>query len=789
MNHSTTYRTTWLVWLLAGIGLSAGAVTLVIVGAALWNVMAAKERQDVLHRQVSQIFDQARKNKRQCDAELRWLLSERPQAGLPPTCKALVLDAATVTALRAADDRIGLALGHVQETAAQVPALHAACRTWARDNTSAHRELLAARQRAETTLFQLRDQRANQPSPSRTAQHQLAGAIELQLAYERLLRAESTAELASVRDDQFVPLARRLTAELAAGATGDSTETRDAANLARAISALADCSSSATDKPGLLSCGSDDLIDKLERCHELRAQHEQLEKRTELLMAAYHAATDVLREAELHFTRRAAAETGHVLHRAWRAILLTAALALGFFLGIAWMLPRAVTAQLEAVNDAAREIELARRKLKAQNIALDQAHKRAEVASQGKSEFLAMVSHEFRTPLTSVLGYCDILLTRPLPGDAQESVLTIQRNGQHLLSVVSDIMDLSKIEAGRLDVQTGPCSLLDLARESADLLAPRCRAKRLELVLHAVGRFPAVVQADATRLRQILINVLATAVELAESGAISLTAQCHPSHSSWTISVAVPEVALTTEQIERLFEPFVNSAAVSARGRGDMGLGLSISRRLATLLGGEIRVTSDAQRGTTFELTTPIGILRDTPLVEALNFSSGASTPPSDGPLAATLATPAPSVLPGRKPAAAESTRLDSAVRILVAEDGPDNQRLIATVLKRLGAEIEIVSNGSQAVELALNAWRTGCPYAVILMDMQMPVLDGYAATRRLRDEGYDGPIIALTAHAMAHDRQKCLDAGCTDYSTKPLQIPMLQNMVRHYATVSRATA
>ena len=239
----------------------------------------------------------------------------------------------------------------------------------------------------------------------------------------------------------------------------------------------------------------------------------------------------------------------------------------------------------------------------------------------------------------------------------------------------------------------------------------------------------------------------------------------------------MPGVVLSEQQIERLFEPFVNSVAVKGRGQGDMGLGLSISRRLATLLGGEIRITSDAERGTTLELTTPIELIEGAPLADGMetwaNIVAQTSLP-QNPPLAEQHES-----LPRPVPIAP----LDLPLRILVAEDGPDNQRLIATVLKRLGAEIEIVSNGSQAVDLALNAQRTGCPYSVILMDMQMPVLDGYAATRRLRDEGYDGPIIALTAHAMAHDRQKCLDAGCTDYSTKPLQIPMLQAMVKHYAT------
>jgi signal transduction histidine kinase/CheY-like chemotaxis protein len=779
MNPSTTYRTTWLVWLLAGIGLTAGTVTLVIVGVALWNVMAAKERQDVLHDEISRVVDEARRSKQRCDVELRRLLSDQTRYASVLPCRPLALDPRIVAALHEADPQVGAALAHVQDRAAQLPALYTQCLAWSENNSTSHRDLQAAKQRAETALYQLRDYLANQAPPSAQTERRLVHAIELQLVFERLLRAESAAELAAVRDDQLAPLAIQAACEQEAD-TDQSTDRTYEVRLAQVLHELADCDLTQVGQRGALDCGPEGLLAQLATRHDLRTRHDKLATNAEQDLATLHAATDVLREAELHFTRQAAAETGQVLHRAWRAILLTAALALGFFLGIAWKLPRAVSAQLEAVNDAAREIELARRKLKAQNIALDQAHKRAEIASAGKSEFLAMVSHEFRTPLTSILGYCDILLTHPLPDDAEESVHTIQRNGQHLLSVVSDIMDLSKIEAGKLDVQAGPCSLLGIVRDAGDLLAPRCRAKRLGIAMHPVGRLPAVVQADATRLRQIAINLLATAVELAETGEISLTVQCHTTATpSWTLSIGVPGAVLSEQQVERLFEPFVNSVAVKGRDQGDMGLGLSISRRLATLLGGEIRIASDAERGTTLELTTPIVLIEGAPLADMneparSNKATTARQPASSGEQFEMPARPAP------------VTPLDLPLRILVAEDGPDNQRLIATVLKRLGAEIEIVSNGAQAVDLALGAWRTGCPYSVILMDMQMPVLDGYAATRRLRDEGYDGPIIALTAHAMAHDRQKCLDAGCTDYSTKPLQIPMLQAMVKHYATAGQ---
>ena len=525
MNPSTTYRTTWLVWLLAGIGLTAGTVTLVIVGAALWNVMAAKERQDVLHDEISRVVDEARRNKQRCDADLRnfWPISRVMRR--PIRAGRLALDPKIVAALHEADPKVGAALAHVQEGAAQLPSLYTQCLAWAENNATSRRDLLAARQRAETALYQLRDYLANQAKSSAQTELRLVHALELQLVFERLLRAESADELAAVRDDQLAPLAIQAACEQEADTDLPTDRTYDV-RLAQVLHELADCDLTQVGRRGALDCGPDGLLAQLAKRHGLRERHDTLATSVEQDLATLHAATDVLREAELHFTRHAAAETGQVLHRAWRAILLTAALALGFFLGIAWKLPRAVSAQLEAVNEAAREIELARRKLKAQNIALDQAQKRAEVASQGKSEFLAMVSHEFRTPLTSVLGYCDILLTHPLPGDAEESVHTIQRNGQHLLSVVSDIMDLSKIEAGKLDVQAGPCSLLAIVRDAAELVAPRCRAKRLSIATHPVGRLPAVVQADATRLRQMAINLLATAVELAETGEVSLTVQC-----------------------------------------------------------------------------------------------------------------------------------------------------------------------------------------------------------------------------------------------------------------------
>jgi signal transduction histidine kinase len=224
--------------------------------------------------------------------------------------------------------------------------------------------------------------------------------------------------------------------------------------------------------------------------------------------------------------------------------------------------------------------------------------------------------------------------------DAREAVLTVQRNGLQLLSVVSDILDLAKIEAGRLDLQTGPCSPAGLVREAADLAAPHCAARQLALATRLSGRFPAMIQADGVRLRQILTNLLSTAIELAEQGPVVLNAHCSSGTApTWTVELLTPGVFLSSSEIERLFEPFAASTRGSDRLAGDLGLGLSISRQLAGLLGGEVRVVSSL-RGTSLVLAMPIETLAGTPWFEA--SSAEVDPPPTGAALPAALSAPAP---------------------------------------------------------------------------------------------------------------------------------------------------
>ena len=398
------------------------------------------------------------------------------------------------------------------------------------------------------------------------------------------------------------------------------------------------------------------------------------------------------------------------------------------------------------------------------------ARDQAEHANQAKSEFLANMSHEIRTPMTAIIGFAETLLDPTLSEDQRsDAVATICRNGKHLLELINDILDLSKIEAGRLDIEWTSCSIGRVVVDAMALLQHRCDTKRLALHVEFDGPLPETIQSDPTRLRQILINLVGNAIKFTETGSVRLVIRVVDRDSAPMIEMDVIDtgIGMTREQASRLFKPFGQADASTTRKFGGTGLGLSISRRLARKMGGDIRVlSSEVGTGSQFRATVAAGSLEGVNWIDAPRLST----------FAAKRESAAASVV---------SAQCLSGRRILLAEDGPDNQRLISHVLNRAGAEVIAAENGKVAIGFALAAPDEDLgPFDLILMDMQMPVMDGYAATKLLRKRGHAGPIIALTAHAMAGDREKCLQAGCTDYATKPIDREKLIALIHKYTTV-----
>jgi signal transduction histidine kinase/CheY-like chemotaxis protein len=401
---------------------------------------------------------------------------------------------------------------------------------------------------------------------------------------------------------------------------------------------------------------------------------------------------------------------------------------------------------------AAERVDVYARRLERQNEELFEAKRRAESADRAKTEFLANVSHELRTPLTAILGFTDFLiengaLSRPHLEDAQ----TIRRNGHYLYRLLAGLLDFSNLEAGRLRVDWVPCDPAEILNDVESLNRPQVEAKGLRFRTEIADDVPECITSDSARIRQILAHLVENAIKFTDEGSVSLRL------SVLREGYAVPQVAfdvidtgigMSSEQRKQLFDSFCQGDGSRARHHGGLGLGLALGRRLARLLRGDLTAVSTPREGSAFRLMLPV-------------------EPPAD----------VRDELADEEPLA--SVELPAGCHVLVVEDGADNRKLIDRILRRAGALVTLVDNGREAVELASAAWEDDEPFDAILMDMQMPGIDGLTATQALRMRDYPGVIIALTADARAQNRQECLRAGCDEFLPKPIERERLLASIR----------
>ena len=384
----------------------------------------------------------------------------------------------------------------------------------------------------------------------------------------------------------------------------------------------------------------------------------------------------------------------------------------------------------------------------------------AESANEAKSAFIANMSHEIRTPLTGIIGFSESILyqNNQTMDERLDAVRTIIRSSKHLLTIINDLLDLSKIEAGQMAVEHIPTDIVALVQEVEQLSRRQAEAQGLELETHFHWPLPAQLDTDPLRLKQILLNLCSNSVKFTAQGSVRIDVRYDRQRQLLSVHVTDTGIGMDEQTVERIFQQFSQADVSTSRRFGGTGLGLPISKQLAQLLGGDLVAESVPNQGSHFHVQIPCESTQALQWIEEI---------------------PAPQLMDSELP---ETDGATLRGRILLAEDNPDNQRLISLLLDNLHCRCDIAHNGQEAVQQALAQ-----PYELILMDMQMPVMDGLEATQKLRQTGYKGTIIALTANTMMEDRERYLQAGCDDFLPKPVDRRQFYITLRHHLPAEEA--
>ncbi len=387
------------------------------------------------------------------------------------------------------------------------------------------------------------------------------------------------------------------------------------------------------------------------------------------------------------------------------------------------------------------------------------SQKAADEANQAKSDFLANMSHEIRTPMNAVLGFTEVLRRsdKKMDPTSRKHLDTIHKNGSHLLELINDILDLSKVEAGHFEVERIDCETHQVISDVVEVLGVKAREKGVALTWSVQDKVPRLIQSDPSRLRQMITNLVGNAIKFTSQGAVTVTQRVAYTESqgrkkTWLcIDIKDSGIGIDPAKAEAIFEPFVQAESSTTRRFGGTGLGLSISRKFARALGGDIKVQSQIGQGSTFTIVIDPGTLESVEWIDNARAQQVQHASATQNNLAWRF----------------------TGQRILVVDDSPENRELVKLVMQDVGLHVSEAENGKIGMEMVLSQ-----PFDLVLMDMHMPVMDGTTATRALRKQGVTLPIIAFTAHALAGFEREINEAGCSGYLTKPINIDQMLQML-----------